>query len=242
MTRRSPAARRLRALWDELRAGDPVAVHEARKLSRRAGAELRVAGAGGRVRRAWRDLRRAAAPLRDHDVSGEHLRAALLDLGAPASVLSRFDRTWAARRSALLARTVWPERPPAFDLESGWKGRARRLAERDTPDLLRAGSAALASDDLPAWHDWRKRLKRHRYTLDLLGDVPGALTDVLDALGRLQDAEVLLERLHAEPRLLRSYRPRLIAREEAARRTAQEQVRALFPELARQLGSEASSA
>lgn len=235
MTKHSQAARRLKVLWDDLRAGDPGAVHAARKLTRRAQAELRVAEAGRKTERAWRDLRRAAAPLRDHDVAGGHLRAALTELGVPADTLAYFDRTWAERRAALLTQTVWLDRPRGFDLASGWKGRARRLARKDGEDLRQSGEAALASHDAELWHAWRKRLKRYRYTLDLLGEVPPVVTDTLEALGRFQDAEVVLGLLHGDPDLLRYERARLIAREEVARNKAQGRVRELFPELARLL-------
>ncbi|WP_034385727.1 CHAD domain-containing protein [Deinococcus sp. YIM 77859] len=238
-SKRSAAAEKLKPLWDDLRAGDPRAVHEARKLSRRAQAELRVANAGKKAERAWRELRRAAAPLRDHDVAGEHLRSALLELDVPTSTLAYFDQTWAERRAALLAQTTWPERPTSFALASGWKGRARRLLEKDRAKLVREGQAALASSDPEQWHAWRKRLKRHRYTLALLGEVPPAVTDMLEALGRLQDAEVVLAILHRDPDLLRFERARLIAREETARHAARERVRELFPELARQLRPQA---
>jgi len=238
MTKRSQAARRLKPLWDDLRAGDPGAVHAARKLTRRAQAELRVADAGGKTERAWRDLRRAAAPLRDHDVSGGHLRDALTELGVEPGTLAYFDRTWAERRAALLAATEWPERPPGFVLHSGWKDRARRLVRKDGERLRRDGEAALASNDAELWHAWRKRLKRYRYTLDLLGEVPPVLTGTLEALGRFQDAEVVLGILHADPDLLRFERARLIAREEVARHAAQEQVRELFPELGGVLGGQ----
>lgn len=235
MTKHSQAAHRLKALWDDLRAGDPGAVHAARKLTRRAQAELRVAGAGRQTERAWRDLRRAAAPLRDHDVAGGHLREALTELGVPPDTLAYFDRTWAERRAALLAGTVWPQRPRGFDLAGGWKKRARRLASKDGEGLRHSGETALASHDAELWHAWRKRLKRYRYTLDLLGEVPPALTDTLEALGRFQDAEVVLALLHADPELLRYERARLIAREEVARHAAQGRVRELFPALAEQL-------
>ncbi|WP_104989737.1 CHAD domain-containing protein [Deinococcus sp. NW-56] len=235
MSRRSEAAGRLRPLWDALTAGDPEAVHRARKLTRRAQAELRVADAGGKTERAWRDLRRAAAPLRDHDVAGDHLRQALTELDVPGDTLAYFDRTWAERRAARLAATEWPDPPPAFKLKRGWKDRARRLIRKDGKRLLAAGEAVLATHDAEQWHDWRKRLKRYRYTLALLGEVPPVLTDTLEALGRFQDAEVVLELLHGDPDLLRYERARLIAREEVARNKAQERVRELFPELARLL-------
>lgn len=231
MTKRSQAARELRRIWNDLRAGDPVAVHEARKLSRRAGAELRVSDAGKRKRREWRDLRRAAAPLRDHDVTGEHLRAALTELGVEAGTLAYFDQTWAERRRTLLAETVWPERPRGFDLREDWKTQARKQAAKDGRKLAQQGEAALASRDPELWHDWRKRLKRYRFTLELLGEELPVLTDVLRGLGRLQDAEVVLAALHSDPDLLRYERARLIAREEAARHAAQERVRELFPGL-----------
>lgn len=238
MSKHSRAAEKLRVLWDKLRAGDPEAIHAARKLTRRAQAELRVANAGKKTKRAWRDLRRAAAPLRDHDVAGEHLRAALLELGVPSTTLAYFDQTWAERREALLARTPWPQQPPAFELASGWKGRARRLIRKDSEKLLREGQDALTSGDPEQWHAWRKRLKRYRYTLALLGEVPPVVTDMLEALGRFQDAEVVLAILHGDPDLLRFERARLIAREEVARHAAQERVRELFPALSQQLQPE----
>ncbi|WP_102128589.1 CHAD domain-containing protein, partial [Deinococcus planocerae] len=181
---------------------------------------------------AWRDLRRAAAPLRDHDVAGGHLHAALVGLGAPPPLLDRFDAEWVARRAALLAGTDWPQKPPAYDLKGGWKGRARKLAAGDVDDLIGEGEAALASEDTQPWHDWRKNLKRHRYTLDLLGDVPTPLTDVLDALGRLQDTEVTTSLLRQDatlPGLLGEFRDQLIVREEAAGKAARAWVRTLFP-------------
>lgn len=236
MTKRSRTGRELKKLWDDLLAGDPAAVHEARKLSRRAQAELRVSDAGGGKRRAWRALRQAAAPLRDHDVTGEHLRGALLELGVEAGTLAYFDGTWRERREALLAGTVWPERPRGFDLREGWRKKARHLAQRDGTDLLTEGEAALSSVEAEAWHRWRKHLKRYRYTLELLEEVPPVLTEVLRALGRLQDAEVVLTLLRGDPELLRYERARLIAREEAARHAAQERVRDLFPALAEVLG------
>ncbi|BDP40651.1 CHAD domain-containing protein [Deinococcus aetherius] len=235
MTKRSPTAARLEEVWPALKAGDPGAVHAARKLTRRAQAELRVAGAGGKVRRAWRDLRRAAAPLRDHDVAGSHLRAALVGLGAPPPLLDRFDAEWSARRAGLLAGTEWPQRPPSYDLKGGWKGRARKLAAGDVDDLIREGEAALASEDTAVWHEWRKNLKRYRYTLDLLGDVPTPLTDVLDALGRLQDTEVTTTLLRDDPALvglLGEFRDQLLVREAAAGKAARAWVRTLFPAFA----------
>ena len=179
MTKRSRTGRELKAIWNDLKAGDPSAVHEARKLSRRAQAELRVSDAGKRKRREWRGLRQAASPLRDHDVTGEHLREALTELGVEPGTLAYFDQTWRERRAALLAATVWPERPRGFDLKEGWKKEARHLAERDGQDLLTEGEAALNSAEPEPWHDWRKRLKRYRYTLELLDDVTLVLTEVL---------------------------------------------------------------
>lgn len=238
MSRRSEAAERLRPLWDALTAGDPEAIHRARKLSRRAGAELRVAEAGKKTERAWRELRRAAAPLRDHDVAGGHILQALEALGAPPGTRSAFARSWALRRSGLLAATRWPAPPPSFRLKKGWEDRARRLLLRDRPRLLAAGEAALASADPEVRHDWRKRLKRTRYTWALLGEVPPALTDILEALGRFQDAEVVLGLLETHPDLLRTRRGDLIAHEQRARAAAQEQVRELFPALAQVLAAE----
>ncbi|MFC6592186.1 CHAD domain-containing protein [Deinococcus lacus] len=236
---RSGLRKTLKGYWEQLKAGDPDPVHEARKLTRRAQAELRVAGAGKGVSRQWRDLRRAAAALRDHDVAGQHLAEALRELGAAPTYVRRFEQLWQARREELLRRTRWPKRPVGYDLPSGWTDRAHKLLSRDGRALQEAGEAlvqAPASEDAEsseAWHEWRKNLKQYRYTLELVGEVPGPLKRVLDSLGRLQDAEVILELLESDHKLLPAYRTRLREREAAARLQAKSEVRREFSALAK---------
>ena len=110
--RRASLGAQLSGMWPALVQGDPKAVHETRKLTRKVGAELSVTGAPKKVRRAWRDLRRAVAPLRDHDVAGEHLAAALEEQGRPPHEIADFRRDWQRRRAELLAgvlRDRWPD-------------------------------------------------------------------------------------------------------------------------------------
>ncbi|MGX9685693.1 CHAD domain-containing protein [Deinococcus wulumuqiensis] len=221
---------RLDALWPDLVQGDPKAVHEARKLTRKVAAELAVSGAPKKVRRAWRDLRRAVAPLRDHDVAGEHLAAALSEEGRPQREITAFRRDWQRRRAALLAGVLWPEPPPAFERPDKFKRRTRRALAHEAQTLLEDTPDVLSAEDPETWHEWRKALKHYRYTLELLGDPPEELLGTLDALGRMQDAEVVRGLLE-EHSLLPDQREALLARELEARQTAQEQVRALWPEL-----------
>ena len=230
----APLAGRLGALWPDLVQGDPKAVHEARKLTRKVAAELAVTGAPKKVRRAWRDLRRAVAPLRDHDVAGDHLAAALEEQGRPKREITAFRREWQERRAALLAGVQWPEMPPVSGRPDKFRRRARRALAHEAEALLGDTPGVLSAEDPTTWHEWRKALKHYRYTLELVGESPEVLTDTLDALGRMQDAEVVRGLLD-ERDLLPDQRGALLDRELVARHTAQDQVRALWPELKRHL-------
>lgn len=227
----SQASARLDDWWEGLTQGHPKAIHEVRKLTRRAGAELQVSDAGKKVRGAWGDLRRAAATLRDHDVAGAHLADMLGELGAPASTVTRFRQSRDEGRRELLAQTRFPARPPAFELRPDWVEKAQKWVRRSSKKLLAEGQDALQAEDSAAWHEWRKDLKKYRYMLDLLGEVPAAVTDTLDALGSLQDAEVLLELLRSDPKLLRSYRSRLMALAESKRSSARDEAKKHFAAL-----------
>lgn len=227
-------AGRLEKLWPDLVQGDPKAVHEARKLTRKVAAELAVSGAPKKVRRAWRDLRRAVAPLRDHDVAGEHLAAALSEEGRPKREINAFKRDWQERRTDLLAGVQWPEMPPTVERPDKFKRRARRALAHEAQSLLEDTPEVLTAEDPDTWHEWRKALKHYRYTLELLEDSPEVLTDTLDALGRMQDAEVVRGLLE-EHGLLPDQREALLARELEARQAAQEQVRVLWPDLKKHL-------
>lgn len=229
--------KKLRKLWPQLTAGDPGAVHEARKLTRRASAELSASGAPKAVRRAWRDLRRAAAALRDHDVAGDHIAAALEEAGRPAAEVRGFRADWAARRAELLAGTAWPPAPGGVARPDDFGKRVRKALRREARDLLDEAPRVLRARRAEVWHDWRKRLKHYRYTLELQAEAPEVLTDTLDALGRMQDAEVVRSLL-TEQGLLPDQREALQQREADARRASQAQVRARWPELRAHLESQ----
>ncbi|PTA66641.1 CHAD domain-containing protein [Deinococcus arcticus] len=145
----SKTARTLRRLWSALQSGDPGAVHEVRKLTRRAQAQLRVARAPKRTRRAWRDLRRAVAAVRDRDAVGEQLVQALKELKVPPQVLSEFQSTWAGRRSRTFAAVSWPDPPPAVKRPRAWKARVRKTLRRDAHHLLREAEQVFHTDCRP---------------------------------------------------------------------------------------------
>lgn len=225
---------RLSKLLPGVQEGDPKAVHEARKLTRKVAAELALTDAPKKVRRAWRDLRRAVAPIRDRDAAGEHLRAALDELHAPTAEIAEFEQGWRALRARELKALQLPSLPRRLSKEiprpKHWKRKVKAaLAEQGT-QILEVAPKVLRARKLGTWHEWRKALKHYRYTLELLEPAPAALTDVLNALGRLQDAEVVLDILTSETWLPHS-RDALIAREKQARKDAQHQVRQAWPAL-----------
>ena len=217
-------------LWTGLERGEEEAVHEARKLTRKVQAELRVADAPKKTKRAWRDLRRAVAGVRDLDAAGEHLAAALTDLKVPKREVTRFQKDWAAARQGAVQAMRLPAMPPTFERPGGWKRRVREALDSDRHELLQEGRAVLNSQDTALWHEWRKHLKRYRYTLETLDDSPRPLLDVLDGLGRMQDAEVARALLQAEP-WLPAHRDALLKREEGAQQAAMAKVRAAWPAL-----------
>ncbi|ADY26957.1 CHAD domain containing protein [Deinococcus proteolyticus MRP] len=230
--------------WPDFQAATPRAVHEVRKLTRRAGAEAEVSDLKKKVRREWRDLRRAAAPIRDHDAAGEHLQAALAELKASPAAVKRFQAAWAKRRTELLAAHPLPAAmPSSYDLPGDWEARAERVMKADRKALLKRGKAlmkAADTDDSEAWHDWRKLMKRYRYTLELAGKAPREVKDTLEHLGRLQDAEVLLELLrHEGQHFTAAQLSALTRREEQARLQARAAVRELWPTLKAHLKGEA---
>ncbi|MFC5849952.1 CHAD domain-containing protein [Deinococcus petrolearius] len=226
---RTPS-QRLEALWPALAQGDPEAVHEARKLTRKVAAELRLGGAPKKTRRAWRDLRRAVAPLRDRDVAFGHIGAALDELGQGGSGRDAFAADWQRQRAAAVAGLKLPEVPGDVPRPKHLRRRARAALTEQAAQVLASGPSVLRAQEPETWHDWRKALKNYRYTLELLREPPGALKDVLDSLGRLQDAEVVLDVLEHEP-WLEGARTDLIARERRIRLDTREEVRAQWPAL-----------
>ncbi|AFZ68746.1 CHAD domain-containing protein [Deinococcus peraridilitoris] len=215
MGERNTRQNQLEKLWPALQKGDARAVHEVRKLTRKVGADLRAAGASGKVKRSWRDLRRAIAPVRDHDAVQAHLRDGLQELGADDAYLQRFDESWAARRQVLWSKVNLPDPPVVPSRPKDFKARLRERARKDWKALVSESQEVLESEDAEAWHAWRKHLKAYRHTLDLLGEAPAGLEEVLQALGRLQDAQVTREVLEAQD-AVPEYREALLTREERA--------------------------
>ncbi|PTA66640.1 CHAD domain-containing protein [Deinococcus arcticus] len=76
------------------------------------------------------------------------------------------------------------------------------------------------AQDTGPWHEWRKHLKRYRFTAELTGDAPQAVLDVLEELGRLQDAQVAQDLLRAE-NWVPGHRDALLRREAGAQQQAQ---------------------
>ncbi|MFC4456548.1 CHAD domain-containing protein [Deinococcus sonorensis] len=222
--------------WEALQTGEPEAVHEVRKLTRRVQAELHVAGMHGRTQREWRDLRRAVATLRDRDAVGAHLREALRSLQVPEEEVRQFEADWQHIRDAQFQALKLPERPGSRPRPGHWKRRIRQTLAQDREQLRREGEQVMASTDLDVWHGWRKHLKRYRYTLALRDEVPGEVLRMLEALGHLQDARVA-EHLLQDEQWLPGHHMVLLAREQAAQMTAMEQARQLWPDLERHLRS-----
>ncbi|MDB5044871.1 MAG: metal-binding protein [Deinococcus sp.] len=221
---------RLTKLLPDVQEGDPKAIHEARKLTRKVAAELALSDAPKKVRRAWRDLRRAVAPIRDRDAAGEHLRAALQELKAPRAEIETFERDWQSKRAEALAALILPKMAKDVPRPKHLKRKVRAALAEQGAAILDAAPRVLGASTTEVWHEWRKSLKHYRYTLELLEPAPTALTDVLDGLGRLQDAEVVLDILTGEAWLPHS-KAALIEGEQRARTAAQEQVRQAWPAL-----------
>ncbi|WP_407572606.1 CHAD domain-containing protein [Deinococcus altitudinis] len=234
----SKSRKRLKRLWTALQQGDPEAVHEARKLTRRAQAEQHVAGTPGHVRREWRALRQTVAVLRDRDVAGTHLISMLEEFGAPRADTDQFKAAWAIRRALVLAELALPKRPSSYVLQGHWKRRVRATLAEDRTALHTETAGVAATRDPVVWHTFRKHLKRYRYTAELLETAPQVVLDVLDHLGQLQDAQVLLDLLGQEA-WLPSYRDRLMEQARRDQEEARQRVRQRMDELNAHFGGEA---
>ncbi|MBZ9716056.1 CHAD domain-containing protein [Deinococcus multiflagellatus] len=230
MNRFEKTVKTLDQLWPDLQQGDPKAIHEARKLTRKVQAQLRIASAPKRTKRAWRDLRRAVAPVRDRDAVGQHLLQALRELEVPPQALSDFEQAWAERRARTQAEVALPDLPPAVKRPKSWKARVKETLCSDAHELLREAEQVFQSPSTDPWHEWRKHLKRYRYTAELMGDAPEALLAVLEQLGRLQDAQVA-QTILTEEDWVPQYREALLRREAEAQHHAQARVRDLWPAL-----------
>lgn len=230
MTRFAKTAKTLKKLWPALKDGDVKAVHEARKLTRKAQAQLRIATAPKRTKRAWRALRRAVAPVRDLDASGQLLLSALKDLGVAETVIDQFQAEWTEARQRAFAEVALPDLPPAVKRPKQWKARVKESLCSDAHELTKEATLVLGTTAVESWHDWRKHLKRYRYTAELTGEAPEALLQILEQLGRLQDAQAVQGLLTKEA-WLPQYREVLLGRETDAQHQAQARVRELWPAL-----------
>lgn len=213
-----------------LEAGDARAIHGVRKLSRQAETWLKLTKGPKRQRQQWQALRRAAAPLRDHDVTGDHLWHAFKALNVPSAEQQYFQQAWQLQRQELLAALDWPASPEPLERPDMLKKRARRAVPKQARHLLKQGHKALKSKDSELWHDWRKDLKFHRYTQDSLGHSSKVLKEALDALGHLQDAETMLGAV-TDPSWSFGHVEELTQQAKQVRKTARRQVKKLWPEL-----------
>jgi len=229
----SKTRKRLKRLWTPLQEGQPEAVHEVRKLTRRAQAEQHVAGSSGHLRREWRALRQTVAVLRDRDVVGAYLMSALAELEAPLTDVEQFRAAWASRRDTVLSELSLPERPSSYVLPGHWKRKVRATLSEDQTALREELAKVMASQDPEIWHTFRKHLKRYRYTTELLDDeAPEVVLNVLDQLGQIQDAQVVLDVVNREA-WLPSYREQIIGRVTKIQDQAREAVREHVDELNR---------
>ncbi len=201
------------------RSADPSTVGEAIHDTRRRCKELRallrlvrpIAPTLARTQnRVVRDAARLVGHLRDADVVVETFdaligeavdpvdfdvraklverRDALFDVDAATSHLVRAAElvaTAATRVAADLPAFAWPDLSDGF---AHWYGRAREQ-----------GAVAVAAPTVEAFHDWRKRVKDHRYHVALLNQLDATahtaweadLHALSDALGEDHDLAVL---------------------------------------------------
>lgn len=222
---------KLAQLQSALEAGESEAIHRARKLSRQAETQLKLAGEPKKARADWQALRRAAAPLRDHDVTGAHLRLALQALPVTQAELRTFEQAWQVERQALVAALSLPPMPTGADPRAK---HLKKMAHADLPRqahlLRKEGADVLKTKNSEDWHEWRKDLKFFRYTLEVLGEPPQIVKQSLEALGHLQDAETVLAAVTAAGWAY-GHAEELTAQAKDSRRAARKQVRQLWPDL-----------
>jgi CHAD domain-containing protein len=204
------------------------AIHEARKCGKRLRALLRLARAGigddvyRRENGAIRDAAKGLSGLRDAEALLEtyaRLQARFAD-EVDWRRLVGVRRALVARRRELADDGTLPQRIAAFGEEL--RGVHERLPSWPLADLgfddlapgfkrsYRRGRKAMrAIDAAPSdehFHEWRKRVKEHRYHLELLRDVwppqvkarRGEVRTLGDLLGEEHDLSVLRATLEAE--------------------------------------------
>ncbi|WP_051963620.1 CHAD domain-containing protein [Deinococcus misasensis] len=216
--------KQLQDLWIELEAGQVEAIHEARKLTRKAQAYLRALRASRKAQKPWKKLRRTLAPVRDLDVTYDHLKRLLKELQADASTLELLKVHFQSQRTRLWSELELPSRPRDQESPSDLKELVQDTLEEDWSNLKREAKKVLKSEESATWHAWRKHLKRYRYTLEIVQEAPEELVKLLKALGNMQDMEVLKGHLDAAPEFLEPYVPELqdlmVQKHEEARKKA----------------------
>ncbi|GGJ20337.1 CHAD domain-containing protein [Deinococcus roseus] len=200
-------AHKLHSIWDELEKGNEEAIHEARKLTRKAQADLRAVGASRKTQKPWKKLRQTIAPIRDLDVTLSNLKKLLKDLHADAVTLELLGLHYQTLRLRMWSEVRLPARPKG--VADADPEQVKETLQEDWAALKKEARKVLKSDDATAWHSWRKHLKRYRYTWEILAEAPTALVDLLGHLGNMQDMEVLKAELQGAPEFLHPYLPEL---------------------------------
>ena len=220
--------KQLETHWEALERGKEEAVHEVRKLSRKAGATLKALEAPKKIQRAWRAIRRAVAPLRDWDVLRDLVKTRLKELEVSKATLQKFQEDWQLEREKRFGYLVLPVKPHAFESPKHGIKLLEEALEDEWPRLKRDAKRILSLEPSAAWHDWRKKLKHYRYLLEALERDVTDLKVVLEGLGRIQDAEIListLEDLASFPSVSPELRLNIVALERKAMLEAAETVR-----------------
>lgn len=239
----------LQTLWPDLETGQPEAVHRARKLSRKVDATLKLISAPRKVCHAWRDLRRALAPLRDHDITGQHIVSILQQQRATKTVIKAFEADWAHIRQQMSSELKLPKlQLLTFDdrklnkADAAASSADTKLAKVAQTDLVRQAAlllttvpAVLESSQMAQWHEVRKALKQYRHTLELVETPSHEITTALDAFGQLQDTEVVIHALASRQDWTFGDADPLIQQQTQQQQAAQSAIRELWPALSAQL-------
>ena len=202
-------ASKLHDLWNELEKGDEEAIHEARKLTRKAQAYLRAIQAPRKAQKPWKKLRQTIAPFRDLDVTLDHLKKLLRDLQADPVTLELLSLHFSTQRMRMWSEAGLPSRPRNLPEPDDLSDQVRDTLEEDWTALKKEARKVMKSQEAAAWHTWRKHLKRYRYTWEIQGEAPAELLELLKHLGHMQDMEVLKGKLEDAPEFLHPYLPEL---------------------------------
>ena len=189
-------------------------VHEVRKSLKKARALLKLVRPHLPDYRArkdrYRDLGRSLGAVRDAAAVVESidlLRPALLDLASAEAVdaargllVERRDEVTADAAARLRAlHDDFTDAVAAVDglrLQGPEEGAVVDGLRREYRRARKWAISLSADDDANDFHEWRKRVKEHRYHLELLlGEDPEVerTHELTDALGQIQDISVLLE-------------------------------------------------